>query len=72
MFYREHAPRHYHAVYGEYQVSVEVETQAISGIFPKWALALVLEWHNMHKEELIENWNLAQQRRPLKKIAPLE
>ena len=72
MFYREHGPPHYHAVYGEYEVTINIESGVVSGRFPRRALSLVLEWHDLHKLELMENWNLARERRALKKIAPLE
>jgi hypothetical protein len=71
MFYREHAD-HFHAVYGDYEISVEVETGRIHGQFPARALKLVLEWMNLHKAEWLEDWQLAKQGRPLKRIAPLE
>jgi hypothetical protein len=35
-------------------------------------LRLVLEWASLHKQELLENWQLARQGQPLKRIAPLE
>jgi hypothetical protein len=44
MFYREHGVTHIHAVYGECEISVEVETGRIHGHFPPRALKLVLEW----------------------------
>ena len=72
MFYREHGVPHFHAVYGEYEISVEVESGTIHGQFPARALKLVLEWMNLHKPELLENWRLAKQGQPLKRIAPLE
>jgi hypothetical protein len=72
MFYREHGVPHFHAVYGEYEISAEVETGTIHGRFPPRALKLVLEWMNLHKQELLENWELAKQGQPLKRIAPLE
>jgi hypothetical protein len=72
IFYSEHGVAHFHAVYGEYEISVEVESGKIHGQFPARALRLVLEWANLHKEELIENWQLAQQGQPLRRIAPLE
>ncbi len=72
MFYREHGVAHVHAVYGEYEISVEVETGAVHGRFPTRALKLVLEWMNLHTQELLENWQLAEQGQPLKRIAPLE
>ncbi len=72
MFYREHGVPHFHAVYGEYEISVEIETATIHGHFPARALKLVLEWTNLHKPELLENWQLARLGQPLKRIAPLE
>lgn len=72
MFYREHAPAHFHAVYGEHEVTVEIETGAVNGRFPKRALRLVLEWLDLHRDELLEDWRLAGDRRPLRRIAPLE
>jgi hypothetical protein len=72
MFYREHGLPHFHAYYGDYHVTVEIETGIVIGRFPRRALAHVLEWWELHKNELLENWRLASQRRPLNKIPPLE
>lgn len=72
MFYRDHAPPHFHAIYGEYEITVEIESGIINGRFPKRALKLVFEWLELHREELLENWRLAEDRRPLNKIEPLE
>jgi len=49
MYWRDHAP---HAYYGEYEVTVEIETGVASGRFPKRALRAVLEWLDLHKAEL--------------------
>lgn len=38
MFYRDHEPPHYHAVYGEYAVTIEIETGVVLGKFPRRAL----------------------------------
>ena len=72
MFYSEHGVAHFHAVYGEHEISVEMESGTIHGEFPARALRLVLEWANLHKQEWIENWELARQGQPLKRVAPLE
>lgn len=72
MFYRDHSPPHFHAIYGEYEITVEIESGIINGRFPKRALKLVFEWSEFHKDELLDNWRLAEQRLPLNKIAPLE
>jgi hypothetical protein len=31
-----------------------------------------MEWYELHKEELLSDWELAQAEQPLKKIEPLE
>ena len=72
MFYREHGPPHFHATYGEYDVQVSIRDSLVNGKFPARALRLVHEWQALHREELLENWELARRRRPLNTISPLE
>jgi Domain of unknown function (DUF4160) len=72
IFYRDHVPPHFHAKYGEFEITVGIETGIVSGQFPSRALAHVLEWQSLHKDELLDNWRLAEQRMPLKQVPPLE
>jgi hypothetical protein len=72
IFPRDHPPPHFHAVYGEYQITVGIQSGVVSGDFPKRALRLVLEWLDLHQEELLVDWDLVQAGRPANKIAPLE
>ena len=72
IYYRDHRPPHFHAIYGDYEVVVNIENGVLEGRFPRRAVRLVLEWYELHREELMEAWRLAEQRKPLKKIAPLE
>ena len=72
MFYQEHGVAHFHAVYGTYEISVEIESAYVRGKFPTRLERLVLEWSALHKAELLDNWSLARQGRPLSRIAPLE
>ena len=72
MFFREHGPPHFHAAYGEFEITVEIETGVVSGRFPRRALAHVLEWAELRRGELLENWKLARAGQPLRPIAPLE
>ena len=65
-------PATLHAVYGEFEVTIEIETGVVTGRFPRRALGLVLEWAALHRDELLESWTLARQKQPLKRIAPLE
>jgi len=72
MNWADHPLPHFHASYGEYEIIVEIETGVVRGEFPKRALRAVLDWLDEHKAELQEDWLLAQQRKPLKPISPLE
>lgn len=72
MYYQDHAPAHFHAEYGEFEITLEIESGVVTGKFPRRALNLVLEWYTLHKNELAENWQLARQKLPLKPISPLE
>lgn len=72
IFPREHPPAHIHAVYGEYHITVDIETGSVRGDFPKRALRLLFEWLDLHRQELLEDWDLVQAGRPALKIEPLE
>ena len=72
MYYNDHAPPHFHAKYGAFEIKVQIADGVVEGRFPRRALSLVLEWYNLHRAELQEDWNLARQRRPLRRIDPLE
>jgi len=72
MYYDEHNPPHFHAKYSNYEIVVEIKSGVVKGRFPKRALRAVLEWLDLHKEELLQDWELALQDQPLNKIEPLE
>ena len=44
----------------------------MTGKFPRRLRGLVLEWLELHRVELLEDWELARAGEPLKPIAPLE
>ena len=73
MFWNDHAPPHFHALYGEFEVLINIETlEIIQGNMPRRALSLVLAWATIHKADLKEDWRLCELRQAPKKIAPLE
>jgi hypothetical protein len=49
IFFNEHSPAHFQAVYGEHKITVEIESGMIRGAFPPRALRLVLEWATLHR-----------------------
>ena len=69
--YRDHAPPHFHARYGEDEVTVEIRGGTVTGTMSKRALRMVLEWSDLHEEALMRNWQLAREHKPLEQIAPL-
>ena len=71
MNYREHNPPHFHARYQGFEVSVEIESGVVTGHMPTRALKLLFEWTDLHKAELLENWELARAKEALKEIEPL-
>ena len=72
MNYNDHAPAHFHAWYGEYKVSVSIADGLVKGEMPKRALHLIFEWLELHKDELLSNWNKAKCGRKLDTIEPLK
>ena len=72
MFWRDHAPPHFHALYAEYEALIDIRTlEVIEGDLPKRAQALVLEWASENQTELMEDWNLCVRMQMPRKIAPL-
>jgi Domain of unknown function (DUF4160) len=72
MYYRDHPPPHFHAIYGEYEAQIVIETlERLSGELPARALRLVREWAELHREELETNWARAEAHEPLDTIEPL-
>jgi hypothetical protein len=73
MFYSDHEPAHFHAIYGEYEALIEVDTLAVfRGSLPRRALALVLEWATLHRDELREDWRRSRAGETLNEIEPLD
>lgn len=72
MYFNEHNPPHFHAKYAEYLAEVDIKTlQILKGELPKRAKAMVLEWADDHREDLLQDWELARQKLELKNIEPL-
>ena len=72
MFWNDHAPPHFHALYAEDEAVIDIrELRVVRGALPRRALALVLEWAAEHRDELMENWNLCRDLQLPKPIEPL-
>ena len=72
MYYDEHAPPHFHALYSGDEAQITIDPIRLwHGDLPQRALSLVIEWAALHQRELMENWNLARQDQRPRKIQPL-
>jgi hypothetical protein len=73
IYYGDHPPPHFHAVYAGNVVKVAIDSlHVIDGSIPKRALGLVLDWASLHQSELREAFDRAAALQPPGKIAPLE
>ena len=73
MYYDDHDPPHFHARYAGQAAQITIAgAQVMSSTLPPRALTLVAEWARMRQTELLEDWELARDRKPLKPVAPLD
>lgn len=72
MYFGDHVPPHFHALYAEYEVLIDIQTfEVLRGNLPSRAMALVLEWAQQHRDELRKDWELCVQNQLPVKIHPL-
>jgi len=73
MNWREHQPPHFHAKYGSDEVAISInDIEVLEGSLPNKQLKMLLGWTALHQEELLENWQLAEQKQDLFPIEPLK
>ena len=69
IFFNDHLPPHFHAIYAEYNGLFHIETlEMIEGDMPGRAISLIREWATEHKAELLQMW----QTKEFKKIEGLQ
>lgn len=72
MYWDDHVPPHFHALYAEHEALINIRTlEVFRGELPPRALSLVLEWARGHQSELLEDWDLCVRKQHPKKIRPL-
>ena len=73
MYYKDHRTAHFHAKYGNFEALIEIETGGVlRGHLPPRVLGLVQEWRELYKGDLLQDWQFAEARKPLRRIKPLE
>ena len=69
VFFGDHPPPHFHAIYGEYVALVSIESlEIIEGDLPNRAQNLVLEWAALYQQDLLQMWNSQE----FQKLPPLK
>lgn len=72
MFFNDHAPPHFHARYGEFEATIDIDTLSLlEGELPRRALALAGEWGMIHRAELLDSRRLCREKVQPGKIEPL-
>jgi hypothetical protein len=73
MYYGDHPPPHFHALYAGRKATIDIETLAfIDGQLPARARGLVIEWATLHQDELREAFRRAAGMEVPGKIPPLD
>ncbi len=73
MYFVDHNPPHFHAIYGEHEALVAIgDGSTIRGSLPRTASRLVEQWLSLHRDELEANWQRAQRPDTLLPIEPLQ
>jgi hypothetical protein len=73
MFFDDHAPPHFHAEYGEFELVITINPiKIIRGDAPKRVKSMVLEWTALHQEELLRDWDFCKNMEIPFNIEPLD
>ncbi|RRA99915.1 DUF4160 domain-containing protein [Larkinella rosea] len=74
MYAKDHLLPHFHAEYNGEEAIFSIETgNTIKGEIPRKQARLVQAWVELHRDELMDNYNLLQEEMgSFKKIKPLE
>jgi len=72
MYFDDHNPAHFHVKYNEHRALISIEElKILEGHLPARILGLVIEWAELHKEELAKNWEMVKDTGKFMKIEPL-
>lgn len=73
MYFNDHSPPHFHAKYAGGEALYEINSLRIyRGGLPRRAHNLVIEWADLHRAELIDDWHRARAGSDLRPIEPLD
>ena len=68
---RDHPIPHFHAEHAGEVASIALDGTVLAGKLSPRDLALVRQWAELHRAELLDNWERGRRQEPLQKIEPL-
>ena len=68
----DHNPPHFHAKYGNQEVTIDIANGTVRGEMSERALRLVLEWLAMYRDQLMQAWQRASNGEQPGRIEPLK
>lgn len=71
MFYREHAPPHFHVRYGSKLGSFDIRAMRFRHSTLPPRIEALVQWASQHQQELADAWDMAHSGQTPNRIAPL-
>ena len=72
MYFEDHNPPHFHVKYNNNRALISIDDlKVLEGSLPARILGLVIEWAELHKEELMRDWEMVKSTGKYFKIDPL-
>ena len=72
MYFDDHNPPHFHVRYNDDRAIISIsELRLLEEHLPARILGLVIEWAELHKEKLMQNWDMVKTTGKFFKIDPL-
>jgi len=72
MYFDDHNPPHFHVKYNDKRAKIAIDDlKVLEGSLPARILGLVIEWAELHKEELMRDWEMVKSTGKYFKIDPL-
>ncbi len=73
MYYDDHTPPHFHAIYGESEAQIGIDPIGLlNGELPGRAFSMVVEWAALHQRDRLNNWLRLRNQQPPQKVPPLK
>lgn len=66
MYWNDHQPPHFHVEYQGQKALVGIDPLVVlQGALPNRVLRLVLAWGELHRDEIVQDWELAREGKEL-------